>query len=61
MTDEAYYKNKVSFGGFSPDNIRQWIIKECMESGNPMSFFWVIRDVVGDLEFDGYFELLESQ
>ena len=56
MTEESYYKNKFSHGGFFPDNIRKWIIDECLASGDPMRFFWCIQDVVDDLANDEYFD-----
>jgi len=40
----------IGFGGFFLSNIKKWIIKECLESGNPDSFFLNVIDVVGDIE-----------
>lgn len=44
--------DREGFGGFSLDNIRNWIIKECMESGNPEAFFWNLQEVMEELDDD---------
>jgi hypothetical protein len=41
---------EYSYGGFSPENIRKWIIKECIESGDPDNFFMVLRDVIEGID-----------
>ena len=56
----SYYHGKDGFGGFSLDNIRNWLVKECMESGNPQAFFWNIKAIVEDMAEDD-FPSLEEQ
>ena len=44
-------------GGFFVSNIRKWIIKECLESGDADNFFRAVYDVIDDLQF----ELMENE
>lgn len=39
-----------SYGGFSLDNIRKAVIKECLESGDPVSYFMCLQEVVQELD-----------
>ena len=42
--------NETSFGFFKA-NIRNWLVKECLESGeNPQFFWWALQEVFGELE-----------
>jgi hypothetical protein len=45
-----YYNGEIGMGGFSLDNIRNWIIEECIKSGDYTCFFWNIQQVVDDLD-----------
>lgn len=40
---------RVSYGGFIYENVKRWIQKECVESGDPDNFFMMIEDVVDDI------------
>ena len=42
----------TTFGGFFVSNIRRWIIKECLESGEPDNFFRALYEIVSDLELE---------
>lgn len=42
----------ISHGGYSEKAIRKWIIQECLESGDPDNFFWVIKDAVDSIDKD---------
>jgi len=39
----------ITFGGFFKSNIRKWIIKECVQSGNPEDFFAAIIESIDDI------------
>ena len=41
--------DETTYGGFFKSNIRKWIIKECLESGNPEEFFAAIIEAVDDI------------
>lgn len=43
-------KEEIGFGGFFIDNIRKWLVKECLESGDPENMFLNILDVIHTLE-----------
>lgn len=43
MTEE------ITYGGFFKANIRRWIVRECLQSGNPDSFFMAIEDIVDEI------------
>jgi hypothetical protein len=37
--------------GFFRENIRNWLVKECLEScSNPEMFWWALQEVFHDLE-----------
>jgi hypothetical protein len=40
---------RFTYGGFVYDNIRDWIVKECIESGNPEMFILAVEVVVSSL------------
>ena len=40
----------TTYGGFFVSNIRKWIIRECLESGEPDNFFRALCEIVGELE-----------
>lgn len=68
MRDFYNEKDDVGYGGFFLNNIRKWIIKECLESGDPESFFdnllVVIEDLEGSLDLgigNEYWEKLEEE
>lgn len=42
----------TTYGGFFVSNIRKWIIRECLESGEPDNFFRVLCEIVGELELE---------
>jgi len=46
----ATYNNQLSYGGFSPDKLRDAIIEECLLFGDLVNYFYVLLDVVTDLE-----------
>lgn len=39
-------------GGFFSSNIRAWILRECLQSGNPEDFLYDVGQVVRELEKD---------
>lgn len=45
-------KDRIGLGGFFLDNIKEWIIKECMESGDPDNFFTNVLDMVEELDIE---------
>jgi hypothetical protein len=42
-------EERIMLGGFFYENIKNWIIKECLESGDPVAFFENIKEVIDDL------------
>ena len=46
------FKDEIGFGGFLLDNIANWLMKECFESGDPENFFDNILDIVDYLDND---------
>lgn len=44
--------NDITYGGFIPSNIRRWIIKECIESGDPVNFFSALSDAMADIDYE---------
>ena len=53
--------DKPSWGGFFPSNIERWIIKECIESGDPVNFFRCLYDVVEEIDTQLFVVRKESQ
>jgi hypothetical protein len=43
-------KDMIMLGGFFYENIRNWVIAECIESGDPESFFSNLYSIVYDLQ-----------
>jgi hypothetical protein len=39
-------KDEITYGGFFVKNVRNWLIKECLSSGQPDSFFRALREQV---------------
>jgi len=54
------YNDEPSFGGFSPDNLREAIIRDCLSSGDPVNYLYVLLDVIRDIE-DEWNEFLETE
>ena len=42
----------ISWGGFSKHNIKKWLIKECLESGDPENFFLCMYEAVEEIKED---------
>lgn len=49
---ENHYNGEMGYGGFLLDNIRTWVIEECLSSGSPIQFFWNLQRVIKDLDDD---------
>ena len=47
----------ITHGGFFVSNIRRWIIKKCLESGDADNFFRALYEIVDDLQL----ELMENE
>ena len=43
-----------SFILFISSNIKKWIIRECLKSGDPENFFWAIQDAIDEIVEDKY-------
>jgi len=43
-------KEHESYGGFIYESVKRWLLKECIESGDPDNFFLVIKDVIDDID-----------
>jgi hypothetical protein len=46
-------EERIMLGGFFYENIKNWIIKECLESGDPENFFYNIYDIVNEIYDSG--------
>ena len=42
----------ITYGGFIPSNIKRAIVRECFESGDPVSYFRAVRDVIEQMDDD---------
>ena len=40
----------MTFGGFVSDNIRRWLLKEILQSGDPADFFLALHDEFEKIE-----------
>jgi hypothetical protein len=38
-----------SWGGFMPENIKRAIIKDCLESGDPVNYWMCLLDVISEI------------
>ncbi len=45
----------ITYGGFIVENIRNSIIKDCLESGDAENYFLALLEVIGELE-DRYYD-----
>ena len=50
---------ETTYGGFFKQNIRRFLLKEMLESGNPMEMFRAIRESIEDIE-DELFDIDEE-
>lgn len=56
----------ITYGGFFKSAVRKWIVRECLESGQPNAFFEAIKQATDDIdsekvEFDNEADFWETQ